>query len=74
MRCYYDPPVGTALGMQPNRIQGMPPQLIVAGISPEVHPDRFCRHHPLIVEGQTPEVVGEPKSNGIILAPVSGVQ
>jgi hypothetical protein len=72
MRCYYDPPLATALGVQPNRIQGLPPQLVIAGISPEVHPERFCRHHPLIAnEGVVPEVVGSTpaKPNGGIIMP-----
>ena len=79
MRCYYDPPLAQVLGTIPGRIQGAPPQLLIAGIAPEVHPERFCHHHPAIT-GESlvrlPEVVGEPKAqgNGIIMPGSNEVQ
>lgn len=48
MRCYWDTPQPALLGQVPNRIQGGPPVLIITGISPEVSPERFCRHHPAL--------------------------
>lgn len=79
MRCYYDPPLAQVLGTIPSRLQGGPPQLLIAGISPEVHEDRFCRHHPAITgESLTglPEVVGMPKTtgNGIVVPGSTEVQ
>lgn len=53
MRCYFDPPAPALIGTVPAKIQGAPPQLVIAGLSPEVHPARFCHHHPLI-EGRAP--------------------
>ena len=46
MRCYFNPPVGQVMGTVPNKITGAPPIVIVMGVTPEVHPDRFCSHHP----------------------------
>lgn len=46
MRCYFDPPAPALLGTIPSKLQGLPPQMVVTGISPEVHAQRFCQHHP----------------------------
>lgn len=46
MRCYFNPPVGQVMGTVPSKITGAPPIVIVMGVTPEVHPDRFCSHHP----------------------------
>lgn len=54
MRCYYEPPLAHYLATVKSRIEGAPPVLIVAGLTPEVHPARFCRHHPLLREGGSP--------------------
>jgi len=59
MRCYHEPPVATFLGTIPSRMMGGQQQLLIAGISPEVHPDRFCRHHPLLADGAMPPMRGE---------------
>ena len=48
MRCYYDPPQAVLLGTVPAKIQGAPPMLVIGGITPETHPQRFCRHHPTL--------------------------
>lgn len=52
MRCYYEPPQPALIGTKPSAIAGGPPMLVIAGLSPEVHPARFCRHHPLL-EGRS---------------------
>lgn len=45
MRCFWDAPTPTLIAVIPNRITGAPPIPVVTGISPEVSPDQFCRHH-----------------------------
>lgn len=57
MRCYYEPPQPALIGTKPSAIAGGPPMLVIAGLSPEVHPARFCRHHPLL-EGRRHSVMG----------------
>lgn len=54
MRCYYEPPEPSIIGQIPSKIQGGPPTLVIAGLSPEVHPARFCHHHPLLRTGNSP--------------------
>lgn len=46
MRCFWDAPTPTLIAVIPNRIAGALPIPVVTGISPEVSPDQFCRHHP----------------------------
>lgn len=53
MRCYYDPPKPQFIQIAAAKIAGGPPVLVVAGITPEVAPQRFCRHHPLL-HGRSP--------------------
>jgi hypothetical protein len=48
MRCYYEPPTPMLIATVPSKIAGGPPQLVIAGLSPEVHAARFCRHHPML--------------------------
>jgi hypothetical protein len=50
MRCYYDPPLAQFIGTQPSPVRGAKPLLVVAGLSPEVTAERFCRHHPMLRE------------------------
>jgi hypothetical protein len=54
MRCYYNPPTPHLVGAVPSKLQGGPPTLIVAGLTPEVSPRQFCRNHPLLRQGLSP--------------------
>lgn len=64
MRCYHEPPTPMFVGTLPSKIAGMPPMMVTLGMSPEVHPDRFCRHHPLLAEGVTPRMPRMPAQKG----------
>ena len=59
MRCYHEPPVPVLLGTVPNKIAGAPQQLVITGISPEVHDQRFCRYHPLLRGPIMPGAAGQ---------------
>lgn len=58
MRCYHEAPTPIFVGTIPNKVVGMPPVMITLGMSPEVFPDRFCRHHPVLAAGALPSVRG----------------
>lgn len=64
MRCYHEPPVPAFVGTIPNKvISNGPPVMVVLGMSPEVHPARFCRHHPALSKGSAldlPPMRAEP--------------
>jgi hypothetical protein len=61
MRCFWSEPAAALVGTIPNKIAGMAPTVVVTGITPEVTPDRFCRHHPdLRMEGEVRQSPGTP--------------
>lgn len=69
MRCYWNPPTAMYLGTAPaDPENGRPaPTLLSTGVYPEVHPGRFCRHHPdLRGDGQA-SPGAEPKESMVLL-------
>lgn len=70
MRCYWEAPVAVLLGNVPSKLAGARPQLVITGLSPEVHPARFCRHHPDLrdpAEVVSPGIGASPARPGIVI-------
>lgn len=67
MRCFWNPPVAMFLGAVPAKIQGAPPMILSTGVYPEVHPGRFCRHHPDLRGDAQPQSPGIETPAAVLL-------